>query len=88
MTIGEIVDARKNRFDEEGAWNLIRQAKSVVTARGKKISTWNPGTDGRENILKHAMGPSGNLRAPAFRVGDRLVIGFNADLYREWLESS
>ena len=31
------------------------------------------------------IGPSGNLRAPAFFVGKRLVIGFEEDAYRELL---
>jgi len=39
----------------------------------------------REDVLKHAMGPSGNLRAPTYRVGDRFVIGFNVELYEDWL---
>jgi hypothetical protein len=31
------------------------------------------------------MGPSGNLRAPALRVGDEFVIGFHPDFYNQWL---
>jgi hypothetical protein len=31
------------------------------------------------------MGPSGNLRAPTYRAGDQFVIGFNAELYEDWL---
>ncbi len=66
---------------------MLKGAESIVTARGKKVATWDPKTDSRENILKQVMGPSGNLRAPTFRVGGRFVVGFNADLYREWLKS-
>jgi hypothetical protein len=32
------------------------------------------------------MGPSGNLRAPTYRAGDRFVIGFNAELYEDWVK--
>jgi arsenate reductase-like glutaredoxin family protein len=31
------------------------------------------------------IGPSGNLRAPAFFVGKQLVIGFEEEAYRELL---
>ena len=31
------------------------------------------------------MGPSGNLRAPTYRVGDRFIVGFNLDLYTDWV---
>jgi len=32
-------------------------------------------------LKKHLIGPSGNLRAPTVRVGDRLFVGFNPDEY-------
>jgi hypothetical protein len=31
------------------------------------------------------MGPSGNLRAPMFRVDGKIIIGFNLDLYQQWV---
>ena len=42
-----------------------------------------PARDGREEVLKQVMGPSGNLRAPALRIGNAFIIGFNADLYKD-----
>jgi len=56
-----------------------------VTAKGKKVQTWNPQSDDKDSILKHAMGPSGNLRAPAYRWNNNLTIGFNVELYEAWL---
>ena len=38
-----------------------------------------------EELLRFILGPSGKLRAPVLRSGDLLVVGFNADLYREAL---
>lgn len=86
VTADEIVDARKERIDGDAAWAMLKAAKKVTVARGKKFETFTPGEDGREAVLKGAMGPSGNLRAPTFRVGDDYVIGFNADLYEDWLK--
>ncbi|GAB4565372.1 MAG: hypothetical protein Tsb0017_25720 [Geothermobacteraceae bacterium] len=37
----------------------------------------------REDVLRHVMGPSGNLRAPTLRCGDDVIVGFNAELYSE-----
>ncbi len=68
------------------AWDLIKKAKSIAIAKGKKISTWDPKVDDQESILKQVMGPSGNLRAPTFRVDDQFIIGFNPDLYEEWVK--
>jgi hypothetical protein len=72
------------RIDERQAWELLRGADSITVAKGKKVQRFSPATDDREAILQAAMGPSGNLRAPTFRVGRDFVIGFNPDLYEEW----
>ena len=37
----------------------------------------------KEEILKDVMGPSGNLRAPAWRIGAEFIVGFNPELYQE-----
>lgn len=56
-----------------------------MTARGKKIVTWQPSDANKEALLKAAMGPSGNLRAPTLRLKDRIVVGFHEALYTETL---
>jgi hypothetical protein len=79
------VDARKEKFDREAAWTIIGDAEQIITAKGKKVQTWDPKTDDRETILKSVMGPSGNLRAPTLKVEKGFLIGFNGDLYERWL---
>ncbi|GIT72814.1 MAG: hypothetical protein Ct9H300mP28_26280 [Pseudomonadota bacterium] len=37
-----------------------------------KRNVWNPSIDAKEEILKDVIGPSGNLRAPTWRVGPSL----------------
>lgn len=53
-----------------------------MVAKGKKQLSFTPAAANREEILKAAMGPSGNLRAPTLRIGKQLVIGFNPELYQ------
>jgi hypothetical protein len=62
---------------------MIRELNTVYTARGKKIRVWNPATDAKEEILKDVMGRSGNLRAPALKLGDALIVGFNDEMYAQ-----
>ena len=81
-----MVDARKERIDASAAWNLLKSAVKITVAKGKKSTEWNPQQDSKEDILKQVMGPSGNLRAPACQVGDEFVVGFNIDVYRQWLQ--
>ena len=63
----------------------MKGAKKITTAKGKKIQTWNPKKDKKAEILKHVIGPSGNLRAPSYRIKDEFIIGFNPELYSEWM---
>jgi len=79
------VDARKVRFDAQEAWCLLENAPEIVTAKGKKINHLKPGEDEKDLVLKNVMGPSGNLRAPTYRYNQKYVIGFNEELYKEWL---
>jgi len=32
-------------------------------------------------LLKLVLGPTGNLRAPTLKVGNRIVVGFNQEMY-------
>lgn len=71
---------------EDQAWELVQGAKSIAVAKGKKIQRFSAVADEKEAVLKQIMGPSGNLRAPTYRVGDEFVVGFNFDLYQEWVK--
>ena len=88
MSTQEVVDAKKIRIDETAAWTLLKDAGSIAIAKGKKVHTFTATESGKDEILKHAMGPSGNLRAPTYRSGDHFVIGFNARLYEDWLSEA
>ena len=81
-----MVDARKERFDSDKVWDLLHKATSVTTAKGKKFQRWDPKVDDKTDILKHVMGPSGNLRAPVYRIKDEFVVGFNKELYDTWMK--
>jgi hypothetical protein len=72
-------------MDSAAAWEVLRNAAKITVAKGKTFSHLHPRQDGKEEILKQVMGPSGNLRAPALRAGDEFVIGFHPDFYNQWL---
>ena len=62
---------------------MLKSASLIITGKGKKMNVWNPSTDEKAKILKDVIGPSGNLRAPAWRIGTEFIVGFNSDLYEE-----
>ncbi len=86
MEAAEVVDARKQKIDVDQAWELVKGADSIAVAKGKKVQRFEAVSDEKEAVLKSVMGPSGNLRAPTYRVGNDYVIGFNLDLYQEWVK--
>lgn len=72
------------RYGKDEALALLDGLDRFVAARGKKIEIFNLKKDRPtdEELLARLMGPTGNLRAPTFRVGKTLVVGFNEEAYR------
>lgn len=85
MHIKTIVDARRQRMDDGAAWALLHGAESITTAKGKRVEQWHPQTDDKAEILRQVIGPSGNLRAPTLRQGNTFMVGFNPEVYGQWL---
>lgn len=74
-------DARKEKIDTDQAWNILSQAGTVHIGKGKKTLVYSPCDENKEEILKAAMGRTGNLRAPSIKKKDAVFIGFNDSIY-------
>jgi arsenate reductase-like glutaredoxin family protein len=84
--IVEQADARKERYDETAALKLARSMDRLIVAKGKAVHDLklkDKPTD--EEILALIMGPTGNLRAPAAKVGKTLLVGFSEEAYERVL---
>lgn len=77
------MDARKDTHQKADALKLIKSATHIYAAKGKKVVELNLKADKptEEEILKLVLGPTGNLRAPTLRVGKKLIVGFNEEMY-------
>ena len=54
----------------------------MITARGKKSVEFDLKQDvDSEALAKAALGPSGNLRAPAVRVGKTWLVGYGEEAW-------
>ena len=62
---------------------MLGSASRIRTGKGKKQQEGKPATDDKVEILKDVIGPSGNLRAPTWRIGNEFIVGFNPELYEE-----
>ena len=87
MAVAEQVDAKKTRFRAADALRLARAAARVIVAKGKKLTVFDMQADPPDDdtLLKHLLGPTGNLRAPAIRADKTLLVGFNNGAYDEVL---
>ncbi len=85
VTIAETSDAGKEKIADNDAWNLLQNADELIIGRGKKFTVFNPENDDREVILKQALGRTGNLRAPALKIGSRLIIGYSDEMYSTYI---
>jgi arsenate reductase-like glutaredoxin family protein len=80
-----VADAKKVRYDRAGAIALARQAERVVVAKGKKMVVLDLKAEPIDDdaLAGYLLGPTGNLKAPALRVGKTLYVGFNEEAYAE-----
>lgn len=83
--VKKTLEARKEKIGTDAAWNLFREAREVVVAKGKSSTVFHPEQDDKAAILGACMGRSGTLRAPTLKVGDRYLVGFNEQMYRTYL---
>lgn len=87
MSADVVVDAKKNRIDRSEALKMAAKADEIYSMKGKKIirldlKKTKPDDD---EIASLMIGPTGNLRAPTWRRGKTIVVGFNEDTYIELL---
>jgi len=76
-----MIDPRKEPIDAEAAWQRMLTVKHVAVVKGKTVKDLLVAEQNRDEILANVIGPSGKLRAPTFKVGDRYVVGFNEEMY-------
>ena len=81
ISIAESVEARKEKIQGDAAWAILGSARELIVGRGRKFQVLDPARDDREEILKLCLGRTGNLRAPTLKIGDRVVVGFNDEMY-------
>lgn len=78
------VDAKKDVHQKADALKLVSGASELFSARGKKVVHLKlKDKPTEEEILKLMLGPTGNLRAPTLKVGKKLLVGFNQEMYED-----
>jgi len=77
------VDARKEVLGAEAAWERLQGAEKVCVGRGQKVHAYLPDVTSKDEIMDEVLGRTGNLRAPALKIGNSYYIGYNEAMYKE-----
>jgi hypothetical protein len=81
------VDARKQRYGKGDLEGLFRGARRIVAIRGEQSLVFDVQKNGLPPLAELAgstLGPSGNLRAPALRLGKDWIVGFGEPAWRAY----
>lgn len=83
----EEVNAKKERYAQDAAIELLDGVATLWVMRGKKVQSFDLTSDRPtdDELAKVMLGPTGNLRAPTIRQGNALLVGFHGDTYAELL---
>ncbi|MCP5155125.1 MAG: hypothetical protein H6983_13215 [Ectothiorhodospiraceae bacterium] len=81
----EDVIPASRKLGRDDATDLARSAARVIVAKGKKVSEFTVRGEPGEEVVAAMLGPTGNLRAPALKVGRTVLVGFDEESYRSVL---
>jgi hypothetical protein len=85
LDVASVVDARKEPQGRAEALALLKRASRLVAARsGGRVEEVDLARKPPEaDLLALVLGPTGNLRAPAFLIGRTLYVGFPREGFPE-----
>ena len=80
VEIKESVPASRKLQDTD-ARAMLKAASTLHVAKGKKVSEFDVSKSVSKDAVAAMLGPTGNLRAPTLKVGKRVIVGFNDELF-------
>ncbi len=78
----ETVSASK-KLSRKDAEEIAKGASRVIVAKGKQVEEFETAGKASKAVIEAMLGPTGNLRAPALRLGRTLVVGFSEETWSE-----
>lgn len=60
---------------------MLKAASVLHVAKGKKVSEFDVSKSVSKDAVAAMLGPTGNLRAPTIRIGKKVLVGFNDELF-------
>lgn len=88
VAVKETVQATKSPQGPNQALELAAAATRLIATKGNKVlevPLTGKNAASKDEILALMIGPTGKLRAPTYRKGKTLVVGFDANAYQQAL---
>ena len=81
--IPEYTLANKIRYPRDEAFELLGNVSKIYAAKRGKTAVFKASdiSGDPDSVAAAILGPTGNLRAPAIRMGKTLVVGFETEMY-------
>jgi arsenate reductase-like glutaredoxin family protein len=82
-----VQSAGKDPIEGDAALDVLDGVRDLYVAKGRSVLHVDLATErpSDAHLLDLLLGRSGKLRAPAVRVGTKLIVGYNADLLDDTL---
>ena len=77
-----IVNPGKDPITEQEAVFLLDSFKKIFVTKGKRVLEYKTMHDNKQEVIKAALGRTGNLRSPAVHFEDTIFIGYNDHIYQ------
>lgn len=69
------------KLQESDSRDLLGKATKLIAMKGKKVTEFNVAKEITEDAVAAMLGPTGNLRSPTIRLGKKLLVGFNQEIF-------
>lgn len=69
------------KLQESDSRELLDKATKLIAMKGKKVSEFNVAKEIPEDAVAAMLGPTGNLRSPTIKLGKKLLVGFNQEIF-------
>ena len=71
------------KLQESDSRDLLSKATKLIAMKGKKATEFNVAKEIPEEAVAAMLGATGNLRSPTIKLGRKLIVGFNQEVFEK-----
>ena len=71
------------KLQESDSRDLLSKATKLIAMKAKKVTEFNVAKEIPEEAVAAMLGATGNLRSPTIKLGRKLIVGFNQEVFEK-----